>query len=164
TRKGFTVIELLVVIAIIGILASLVLIALNNTRDKAHDARIKSNIAQLRTMAHIIYTSDNFNFTDVQECFSLPNPDILTAACWNLHEGVNLLQDDTEIAGGFVRSTSTETTFCVESDLKTNDAVHFCADSTGIAGLTEDVCTLGGLCAPFIAGSTTTTGRRGFFR
>lgn len=156
-RTGFTVIELLVVIAIIGILASLVLIALNNTRDKAHDARIKSNIHQLRVMAHSIYTSANFDFTDVATCFTAPNPEN-AVECWNLGQGVDLLRSDTVLEGGLVASTSTVDTFCVESPLKTDPDTHFCADSTGIAGLTTSVCSAGGLCAPFITGTTTNAG------
>lgn len=54
-KKGFTLIELLVVIAIIGLLTSVALASLKIARDKAADATIKQNLAQIRAQAQIVY-------------------------------------------------------------------------------------------------------------
>lgn len=54
-KRGFTLIELLVVIAIIGILSTIVLASLNTARARASDTAIKSNLANIRAMAEIVY-------------------------------------------------------------------------------------------------------------
>lgn len=54
---GFTLIELLVVIAIIGVLASVVMVALNNSRIKARDAKRVSDIQQIAKAAEWFYDS-----------------------------------------------------------------------------------------------------------
>ena len=57
-KKGFTLIELLVVVAIMGMLAALAVVALNNARQRARDARRVSDIKQIQTALEL-YFLDN---------------------------------------------------------------------------------------------------------
>ncbi len=122
--KGFTLIELLVVIAIIGVLSSVVLASLNTARTKGADTAVKSNMANVRAQAELIYDTD----TDYD------------AVC-----GANATTQSTIVAGMLTAAgaagggtpvcgkpaTGVASAWAASAPLKT--AGHFCVDSTGAA-------------------------------
>lgn len=76
--RGFTLIELLIVVAIIGILASMIIANVSGSRSKASDAKIKSDLNQLKTAMQIYY-NDHQAFPPVSGSNFTGCPDI--AAC-----------------------------------------------------------------------------------
>jgi prepilin-type N-terminal cleavage/methylation domain-containing protein len=54
-QRGFTLIEMLVVIAIIGLLASVVLLALNSARSKSRDAKRAADVRQIMTALELYF-------------------------------------------------------------------------------------------------------------
>ncbi|MFA6105294.1 MAG: prepilin-type N-terminal cleavage/methylation domain-containing protein [Patescibacteria group bacterium] len=58
-RRGFTLIELLVVIAIIGLLSTIITVAMGNARLKARDAKRMSDLKQIQTALELYYGDQN---------------------------------------------------------------------------------------------------------
>jgi prepilin-type N-terminal cleavage/methylation domain-containing protein len=134
--KGFTLIEMVIVVGVIGILTSMVLVGLGRARDYAKDARITSNLNQLKVVAEMRYAVDG-NYGNVSAgspgtgcSYSGGNSDIMKLA--------------TDICnyGGILTITRQTTApvnskYCAYSVLNIKTAggatQYFCVDSTGDA-------------------------------
>jgi len=116
-KKGFTLIELLVVIAIIGILASIVLVSLNDARNKGYDTEIKSELQQVRNAMEMCYDNNGGTYTGCAVPAGLTPPTCST---------------DAGAVYSLTISAAPGTAYQVHADLCTGAVgVEWCVDSTG---------------------------------
>lgn len=115
--EGFTLIEMLVVIAIVGLLSSVVLVALGPSRNKAKDARIVSDINQARALIETRYDLVQGKYVYAAADFTSLSSDVS-------NNGGSLVIQPTPPASSNV--------YAISSSL--NGGGFYCVDSTGKVG------------------------------
>lgn len=137
TKKGFTLIELLVVIAIIGLLASIVLVALNTARAKARDARGMSDLRQIATAMEMFYDDNSAYYSTG----STASPGVVIPAGVNLGGYLNPVPTSNGVRSYYWYNPTDTQQFCVHVDLeKDNPGAYFYVSQKGSGGRSAAGC------------------------
>lgn len=154
-KKSFTLIELLVVIAIIGILAGIIIVAANSAKKNAKDAKVKTNIAQIRTL------SEEYNIDTGSYIGPTCGPGFTPNYCgttWagteetkikivTLADDLHNLGSDLKIrANSLTPPTPPVTKYQAYATLISDTSKSFCVDYTGNTAITDSPADPNYLC------------------
>ncbi len=132
----------MVVIAIIGVLASVVLAAVNSARSKGADSAVKANLASTRPQAELFYDANSYSYDGGSSATDLCNSaaSVGSPAVKGIYPGVYAAAQAMSIASvtinnasatsaSTVTCNSASTAWAAESPLKTGG--FWCVDSGG---------------------------------
>jgi len=127
-------IELLMAVAVIGVLVGIVFVAVGPIREKAKDARIKSDLVLLQNRAEQIYLDEG-------------EYDLVCAEA-TCDAEIQNLYDDMNKYGGPAGVFNASSEYCAYSPLISSPGDYFCIDSRGFVGIIPSpvVCEIHKMC------------------
>lgn len=138
-KKGFTLVELSVVVAIIAIIATVVLTALGDSKNKGNDAAVKSNLATIRGQTELFYSNNGNSFTPASGSdFNLsicPTP--YNASGNNMFVSdqtiFNSIAEAKKRGNGVAYCSNSTINWAVAVGLKSGPNTSWCIDSGGVS-------------------------------
>jgi prepilin-type N-terminal cleavage/methylation domain-containing protein len=144
-NSGFTLIELLIVICIIGILSTIILSSLSNSRAKAYDSKVKQQLNSFRTAAELYFTNQD-RYNEVQ---GVPISECSTGMFNNFdaeNSSPGLYIADGNLPDfSVVKCGSTDSTYAVKATLYSGNE-YWCVDNKGASRLIPGTPTSGTFC------------------
>ncbi len=130
-QRGFTLIELLLVVAVIAILVAIIAGLMMNSRSRAQNARLQTNLKQLRILSET-YSNQAGSYDGWKQCVADPEPTGFTCGDdAGVASSVETLTTDINIRKPQAVIVE-ETSAAVCMSVKLMDDVTFaCTDSTG---------------------------------
>jgi type II secretion system protein G len=135
SSRAFTLVEILITITILGILASIILVSTNGTREAARDSRRQSDLSQIRKSLQAYYLATGvYPTTEASEGISLQEDSAANATFTQAMKGGGYMsiipKDPSYTAGGdydykYIATTSDAYTLCAKSEYKGG---YFCTD------------------------------------
>jgi len=138
-QKGFTLVEVMIVIAIIGILASILVVSLRQASDRSRDAKVITDIVQIRKIAERMYAEELVGYINLCEDSSNLKS--------SYDSDLGTLQRDIETFESTITCYADSDSYCISASLRAANQ-YFCIDDEGssieITGnpclLADDTC------------------------